>query len=226
MACKEEALLVEYLSGKLDSDQRSDVAHHLKDCQSCAGELEGLSQAIGALNSWPAPEPPTGLLQRTLESLEQERQAPRGLRDQWDQFVHWLVNLSITPLRGAVVVGMGFLLFLGLRGQNVGRVASAGSGDLCRQNVIRIGEKIEQYRKQHDGQPPQSLDQLRPDYLDVIPTCPGAGFDTYSFGYEVQDRSEHFEVFCKGNHHRKEGWIPDSPRYSSRGDSELNPQDR
>lgn len=224
MACKEESLLLEYLTGDLDSGRRGEIEQHLADCQSCAGELEDLSQTMGALNSWAAPEVPPQLMEQTLQVLEQERQAPAGLRDKWDQFVYWLVNLSITPVRGAVVLGLGFLLFLGLRSQNVGQVASSGSGDLCRQNIVLLGEKLEKYRQDHQGRPPESLNLLRPEYLETIPTCPGAGFDTYSFGYEVEERRGDFEVYCKGNHHRKEGWVPDSPRYSSRGDSELNPQ--
>jgi len=82
----------------------------------------------------------------------------------------------------------------------------------CSTNLIEISLALEKYAKAHNGKYPDSLKKLVPRYLKSIPTCPAAGYDTYSTSYKkrtIRTRisgkeitGEVYTIYCKGNYHR------------------------
>lgn len=81
--------------------------------------------------------------------------------------------------------------------------------DACLQNLLNISSAFEMYSLDHEGHYPKSLKELVPEYLEEIPQCPSAGYDSYSPGLEVGIGSPHnrvgFQDFyylcCSGNNH-------------------------
>ena len=58
------------------------------------------------------------------------------------------------------------------------------------------------------------------NYFKRIPTCPAAGSDTYSLGYQTAHNPERFSFCCVGNNHaesyaRFSTSCDNFPRYSS-----------
>lgn len=56
--------------------------------------------------------------------------------------------------------------------------------DACEANLKQIGTAMEVYSADYSGRYASRLDHLRPRYLAAMPTCPAAGFDTYSAAFE------------------------------------------
>lgn len=97
----------------------------------------------------------------------------------------------------------------------------AGELSQCRKNLEEIGNAIEMYAYGHSWQYPRSIAQLTPGYLKAIPSCPSAGFDTYSGTYQVFNdphdyRDSCFTIYCKGHHHELLNMPEDFPRYTSK----------
>lgn len=89
----------------------------------------------------------------------------------------------------------------------------------CQSNCVKINTALEEYADQHGGRFPESLEELVPEYLEVIPTCPAAGRDTYSESYMVRydkGADEWYYTFCcKGRHHFRHIKSADCPYFSS-----------
>lgn len=89
----------------------------------------------------------------------------------------------------------------------------------CRANLQRLGVALELYSLEHGGARmspvyPEDLHRLVPEYLEALPTCPAAGYDTYARGYRRGRRG--YTVTCRGRHHTRAGLGPDRPRYNWR----------
>ena len=84
----------------------------------------------------------------------------------------------------------------------------------CKSNQKNIATALEYYARAQDGQYPESLEQLVPVQLDVLPVCPAAGYDTYSAPYRAS--GDHYEFGCDGLHHQSVDLKrPGFPRYNS-----------
>jgi len=101
---------------------------------------------------------------------------------------------------------------------------------ICYGNLASISLALDKFAADHDSKYPDQLSELTPDYIQEIPACPSAGFDTYSTSYRIMGESLDFEesggtnagsrqvkkryiIYCSGNHHRDVGIKKDHPRY-------------
>ena len=82
---------------------------------------------------------------------------------------------------------------------------------ICADNCKKIGTALEAYKDDNDGKYPEKLTDLSPKYLKTIPTCPAAGYDTYSEGYQWGTDPACYTFCCKGHHHKKITVPPDKP---------------
>lgn len=57
------------------------------------------------------------------------------------------------------------------------------------------------YSTDFGGLYPDSMVQLTPDYLRVIPLCPAAGSDTYSDSYRSSTDPDYYSYCCRGGQH-------------------------
>lgn len=55
--------------------------------------------------------------------------------------------------------------------------------DACEANLKNIGTAMEMYARDYSGRYAGQLSDLTPQYMAALPTCPAAGFDTYSAGF-------------------------------------------
>ena len=87
----------------------------------------------------------------------------------------------------------------------------------CEKNCEKIGKALRTYAADHNGMYPESLSELVPRYLKKIPSCPGAGVDTYSKSYRAYNFQgfKYCKFYCAGNNHSKCN-IPDNfPRFNT-----------
>ncbi len=87
--------------------------------------------------------------------------------------------------------------------------------DGCASNLSALSSALEVFRDSGEGQYPDRLGLLVPDYLEALPTCPSAGVDTYPAGYRRAGESGGCSVACQGRHHQEMGVGLDLPAYSS-----------
>lgn len=216
MRCKDvEGLLAGHALGELSASEQEGVEEHLQGCSSCVQALEATKQTMSLLGGWEPAEPSPTLVARTLSALEDERARPQGLRDKITAFFDGLWDLRITPLTGGVALVLGVFMFVTLH--NIQSVRVADSGASCQDNVRSLGMAAKEFKAAHGGQAPEHIAELTPNFITEIPTCPVAGFDTYSESYHRDPETQNVEIFCKGNHHLNEGLPPDSPRVTSPG---------
>lgn len=72
----------------------------------------------------------------------------------------------------------------------------------CLVQVKNIATALDMYSSEHADRYPDTLSELTPNYLKVIPTCPMAGTDTYSGSYKVAQSHTYYAFCCSGHHHR------------------------
>lgn len=122
-----------------------------------------------------------------------------------DGIVRLAVTLGLVGM-AAVVIVPSFI-----RTHGCGGIATA-----CKSNLKNIGTALEMYSSDNAGSFPVSLTTLVPNYLRFIPTCPAAGYDTYSDLFETSHTLKDYTLCCAGDYHKRSGLGLDSPAYSSR----------
>lgn len=95
------------------------------------------------------------------------------------------------------------------------RSKSQGRASACKSNLRNIATALESYMLDNAGQLPASLSALPPAHLNSIPTCPGAGADTYSPGYAMAAAPTAYTICCGGDNHEGTGLTPNFPQYLS-----------
>jgi len=65
----------------------------------------------------------------------------------------------------------------------------------CVNNLEIIGDSLKTYERDH-GAYPKRLQQLVPEYLSELPSCPQAGRETYSEGFETRVDDWFMQVGC------------------------------
>jgi len=89
----------------------------------------------------------------------------------------------------------------------------------CRANLKCISTALEMYASDHQQAYPCHLNELTPQYLKTIPTCPWAGSETYSAGYDVCNDPANadgraYTLCCRGiNHYHYRDLLPLSSRH-------------
>ncbi len=89
----------------------------------------------------------------------------------------------------------------------------AGQRTACVSNLKNIGTALDMWSFDHGGGYPESLEGLIGPYLMAIPTCPAAGVDSYSAGYQRKTDPQRAGVYCSGEHHNDTE--PNHPRYDT-----------
>lgn len=111
----------------------------------------------------------------------------------------------------AVVAILGAILIPNfIRARSQGRVTS------CPSSLKNIGTALEMWETDHQKKFPARLDDLTPNYLKSIPTCPSVGRNTYSAGYAISPAADHYTLVCAGTNHAGVGLGPNFPQYTSR----------
>lgn len=72
----------------------------------------------------------------------------------------------------------------------------------CKSNLKNIATALEMYSTDFEGRFPRTLEVLTPEYLQAIPSCPGARADTYSNGFHSGSSPDFYEIWCEGVNHR------------------------
>jgi hypothetical protein len=71
----------------------------------------------------------------------------------------------------------------------------------CIRNVETIESALDAFWENNSGHYPGKLEDLVPEYISEIPTCPEAGRDTYSESYKLVFDCVAYEFCCKGKNH-------------------------
>lgn len=89
----------------------------------------------------------------------------------------------------------------------------------CQSNLRNLSTSLEMYANEHDRKFPLSgnLTAIVGRYIQTIPTCPAAGFTTYSTGYASASAPDAYTIVCSGNNHA--GLVTGSnfPQYTNAG---------
>ncbi|MCE7872894.1 hypothetical protein DYH09_21285 [bacterium CPR1] len=81
------------------------------------------------------------------------------------------------------------------------KVKPRGVSTACKSNLKNIATALEMFSTDNKGAYPPQLAGLTPNYLKLIPNCPGAGFDTYSSSFESHTAPlEKLKIECPGHH--------------------------
>ncbi len=180
-----------------------------------SASLEALEKASGAGSEEAAV---------TLDILKAIRARVKGLEGSsclrvTDKGLHFRSRgVGSSQLMGGLVVGTAAV---GV--PNFAKAKSQGQLTACKSNLKNIGTALEMWSTDNNGNYPESMAPLAPDYLRYIPICPAAEADTYSATYRLIKSEKHgytyYEVYCKGHHHERAGVEADYPRYN--GESGL-----
>ncbi|MCD6310819.1 MAG: hypothetical protein J7M18_08880 [Candidatus Eremiobacteraeota bacterium] len=136
-------------------------------------------------------------------------------------FIAGLISLIITE--GDEVgskIGFGYgcigMIFLGwLLFHLIGQTQAMKDLERCKSNMQKIGIAIDKYAEDHDGQYPESLSDIVPDYIDSLPECPSSKL-TESYGYVLSEAQKEYTIYCKGeNAHKRAGIQTGWPQYNS-----------
>jgi hypothetical protein len=77
----------------------------------------------------------------------------------------------------------------------------------CQTNVANIAKNLEYYANKHQGNYPDKLSDLVPDYIDKIPLCTAVKKDSYSSSYTVfndpKSNMHKYTFYCNGENHKR-----------------------
>ncbi len=215
LSCKKvEESLPGFATSELDDSEVADVEEHLESCESCRQELEEIRQALGLLCEWETPGQPEGLALRTLQKIEVERQGPKTWEERYHNFVSWLSNLEITPIRGLLATACGFCLFFLLMhlAPPASREASPATNLVdCRRNLEMLVQASRNYQRDR-GELPNCIEDLQGEHLRSFPICPSAGYNTYSESFLLRTSGEPLVLYCHGHYHAQTDLGPNEPR--------------
>ena len=95
------------------------------------------------------------------------------------------------------------------------KARAQGQLTACKSNEKNIATALEMYASDNAGRYPANLEQLTPDYLRRLPTCPAAQSDTYSQTYEFSSAPDSYSFYCSGHHHSAAGARENRPAYNA-----------
>ena len=87
-----------FLDGELSDERKAQVSSHLRDCASCARQLEGFRRTSVAFRAHAKETLPAGFVDRVLRRL-------RPKRREFESIVEWGLVLAVT---------LGIILFAGV----------------------------------------------------------------------------------------------------------------
>ncbi len=188
-------LLIRYLLGELDAEERRDVQSQLKSSPELRAELEQLRSCFAASQDEDlfAPDAPSGLATRTaglVSSGEFSRDSLAGKRtgqlshagDPPTGFLGW--SLADLTVAGGVMLAVSMLIFPALRNSRDGTRRTT-----CGDHLRQIGVYAALYAQDHGGYYPQvkpnenggiytarlvAAGHVQPEELAILLVCPGA----------------------------------------------------
>ncbi|MDQ7827235.1 MAG: hypothetical protein RDV48_30860 [Candidatus Eremiobacteraeota bacterium] len=104
--------------------------------------------------------------------------------------------------KALILLGIFLVLFLGIALPHFIHVRHCGQYVACSSNLHSIALSLEKFAEAHEGRYPSSLEELKPDKIREIPTCPSARKDTYSKGYLTSADSMTYTIYCSGDYHK------------------------
>lgn len=129
------------------------------------------------------------------------------------RFPTWTARVLSALLVGGVAAA--------LIAPNFIRTCNRGPLTACKSNLKNLATALELYASDHGGEYPVEFKQMMAgNYLKAVPTCPEAGFLTYSYRRTGTGKQAGFFMQCCGRHHAQAySAFPKSPhnypRYSS-----------
>lgn len=139
-----------------------------------------------------------------------------------------LVGIGVNLFRGRHgimgLLTLGFAMFLvNPIGKSQLHATAGGVLTACKSNLKNLGTAQEMYSTDWSGHYTSDLGQLTPNYLKILPECPGAGKVTYKLqtGPDVPGNETGFNNFysfeCSGRNHAWAAIPQGYPRYDSMG---------
>ncbi len=135
----------------------------------------------------------------------QERHLSRRRKEYGFTLIELMIVIAIIAILAAILV------------PNFIRARAEGQLSACESNLKNFGNAMEMYATDNDGRYPSGLSQLTPNYLNVLPTCPSAGADSYSSSFTSSSNPDAYTIFCSGNNHTAAGDNVNFPEYNSSG---------
>ncbi|HEY3998268.1 MAG TPA: prepilin-type N-terminal cleavage/methylation domain-containing protein [Candidatus Xenobia bacterium] len=121
---------------------------------------------------------------------------------------------GFTLLELVVIVAIVAVL-VAILGPNFIRSRARGRLTSCESNEKNSGTAFEMYSTDNAGHYPTTMTSLTPNYLKVIPTCPGAGTDSYSATYQVRFKPDGYSFYCYGTAQSSVLGLDNYPQYNS-----------
>ena len=197
MTCEDyQEQLPERALGQLDDKADESLARHLSDCPDCRAQWEMLQLGLADLQHWQVEDPPKDLGDRTMAAIRLEAEKKLGLWARIDRALQRFGAHKPTPLTGFVTVAVTFVLLGQVLSPNLWRGRSSSDGSACQRSLKVVNQALEAYRGEHQGNYPDRLNQLQPQYLQKLPACPDSGEDTYTPGYQVSPDHHSYTLKC------------------------------
>ncbi len=113
---------------------------------------------------------------------------------------------------GTVVVASNSMEYLAQSlKDDLSRSRSSGPFVACKTNLKSIATACEMWSTDYSGKYPERLDQLTPDYLRAMPTCPASHLE-YTYEALQEEGYDSYRIVCTGHAHPETE--ADHPQYS------------
>lgn len=150
----------------------------------------------------------TKIAKTLLDSLKEARGVTYTVVD--PDCVRIVSDGNAAVATGGVAVAAAILV------PNFIRARAQGQLTACKSNEKNIATALEMYSTDNAGRYPTSTAALvEGKYLRHIPTCPGAGRDTYSETYKVASMPDVYTFHCSGENHKGANTPADYPQYNA-----------
>lgn len=163
-----------------------------------------------------APAPPLASVSAGQTSVPAPAGQPAPKKSKLATIIRVVVSIGCLGLVVLAILAMQVPGFLAARAQ--------AQRKACWSNIKDMSTAMEIYATDNNRHYPASLDELSPDYLKTIPTCPAAGSNTYMLesttplaGGGPIPTPDNFTVYCAGNNHVRAGLGENQPSYTPDG---------
>ncbi|MGE0495629.1 MAG: type II secretion system protein [Vulcanimicrobiota bacterium] len=85
----------------------------------------------------------------------------------------------------------------------------------CKSNLKNIATAVEVYSTENGARFPLGLNNLTPNFLKTIPTCPAIASNSYEASYVSHSVPDIYTVMCEGNNHLTLQIPANYPQWSS-----------
>ena len=147
------------------------------------------------LSAWKDEEPPQDLAARTIARLQAMPREPWYVR--WaksaDVGLQRFASQKLRPVTAGLALVCTLVLLFPVLKPNWERGRSSSEQVACQNNERMLEKALLKYVEDHQGRYPASLEELKPKYLQAVPSCPVVGRPGT---YQLTARS----VLCRAQH--------------------------